>query len=126
MLCHGGAVEDAVPVGGPLDVAQPAWPVRVAHQVGAECDGVIAGVTCEHHGVMRRLGFKANLGGAVRPGASAMQRAHKPLTGFQQWSTSAPPTQTVWSVLPDLGYGGNSPLKYSLSRTWTKSTPADG
>lgn len=45
VLGHGGAVEDAVAVGGPLDVAQPAGPVRVAHQVGAERDGVVAGVT---------------------------------------------------------------------------------
>lgn len=29
-------------------------------------------------------------------------------------------------VVPDFGYGGNSPLKYSLSRTWTNRTPADG
>lgn len=28
--------------------------------------------------------------------------------------------------VPDLGYGGNSPLKCSRSRTWTNSTPADG
>lgn len=45
VLGHGGAVEDAVAVGGPLDVAQPARPVRVAHQVGVEGDGVVAGVT---------------------------------------------------------------------------------
>lgn len=91
VLRHGGAVEDAVAVGGPLDVAQPAWPVRVAHQVGVERDGVVAGVT------------------------------------YEQKRFSTTNTDDVKRVcLPDLGYGGNSPLKYSLSRTWTKSTPADG
>lgn len=41
-----GAVQHAVAVGGPLDVAQPARPVGVAHQVGVERDGVVAGVPC--------------------------------------------------------------------------------
>lgn len=49
MLSHGGAVQDAVAVGGPLDVAQPAWPVRVAHQVGVKGDGVVAGLAYAHN-----------------------------------------------------------------------------
>lgn len=54
MLGHGGAIQDAVAVGGPLDVAQPAWPVRVAHQVGVKRDRVIAGIACAHKcGTMR-------------------------------------------------------------------------
>lgn len=57
MLGHGGAVEDAVSVGGPLDVAQPARPVREAHQVGVKRDGVVAGVTCEQ----RRVSFIVHL-----------------------------------------------------------------
>lgn len=55
MLCHGGPIEDAVAVGGPLDVAQPAGPVRVAHQVGVERDRVVAGITCEHKRSRRSL-----------------------------------------------------------------------
>lgn len=46
MLCGGGAIQDSVAVWGPLDVAQPTWPVGVAHQVGVESDGIIAGITC--------------------------------------------------------------------------------
>lgn len=53
MLCHGGAIEDAVTVGGPLDVAQPAWPVRVAHQVGVKGDRVIAGITYEQNAQLK-------------------------------------------------------------------------
>lgn len=55
MLCHGGAIEDAVTMGGPLDVAQPAWSVRVAHQVGVKRDRVIAGITYEQRSLPRRL-----------------------------------------------------------------------
>lgn len=46
VLGSGGAVEDPVAVRSPLDVAQPARPVGVAHQVGVESDRVIAGITC--------------------------------------------------------------------------------
>lgn len=53
MLCGGGAVEHSVAVRSPLDVAQPAWPVGVAHQVGIERDRVIAGITCGQSGLMR-------------------------------------------------------------------------
>lgn len=52
MLCGGGAVEHAVAVWRPLDVAQPARPVGVAHQVGVESDRVIAGLTCRHSCLM--------------------------------------------------------------------------
>lgn len=75
VLRHGGAIEDAVAVGGPLDVAQPARPVRVAHQVGVERDGVVAGVTYEQKRLMRlRLttsSLKLNL---MRLSASFPQR----------------------------------------------------
>ncbi len=53
MFCSGGAVEHAVAVRRPLDVAQPAGPVRVAHQVGVECDWVVAGITCRQSCLMR-------------------------------------------------------------------------
>lgn len=46
MLGGRGAVQHAIAVRGPLDVAEPAGPVRVALQVGVEGDGVVAGVTC--------------------------------------------------------------------------------
>ena len=45
MLASGGTIKDTVTVGGPLYVAQPAWPVWVAHQVCVEGDGVHAGIT---------------------------------------------------------------------------------
>lgn len=63
MLCGGGAVQDAVAVRGPLDVAQPARPVGVAHQVGVESDGIIAGITCGRNCLMR-VGMGG--GGGVR------------------------------------------------------------
>lgn len=53
MLCSGGAIEHSVAMRGPLDVAQPTWPVRVAHQVGVECYRVIAGITCKQSRLMR-------------------------------------------------------------------------
>lgn len=52
VLCSGGAVEHPVAVWSPLDVAQPAGPVGVAHQVGVESDRVIAGVTCRRSSLM--------------------------------------------------------------------------
>lgn len=53
MLCSGGAIQHSIAVWGPLDVAQPTWPVGVAHQVGVESDRVIAGITCEQNCLMR-------------------------------------------------------------------------
>lgn len=54
MLWGGGTIEHAVAVRCPLDVAQPAWPVRVAHEVGVECDWIIAGIACRWSSLMRR------------------------------------------------------------------------
>lgn len=129
MLSHGGAIQDAVAVGGPLDVAQPAGPVRVAHQVGAERDGVIAGVACAQRclAMRRRVTTNSKLA-SWRAGSrlhSCSQTArHAQREHFN--AISGVQTMGIERVLPDLGYGGNSPLKYSLSSTWTKSTPADG
>lgn len=47
MIAGRGAVQHAVAVRRPLDVAQPAGPVRVPLQVGVEGDGVAAGVACK-------------------------------------------------------------------------------
>lgn len=71
MLSHGGAIQDAVAVGGPLDVAQPAWPVRVAHQVGIKRDGVVAGVTYERKCLMARLRVATDW---VEPNSNLMTR----------------------------------------------------
>lgn len=51
VLCCGGTIQHAIAVLSPLDVAQPARPVRVAIQVGVESDRVIAGITCTARGV---------------------------------------------------------------------------
>lgn len=53
VLCGRGAVQHPVAVLGPLDVAQPARPVGVAHQVGVESDRVVAGITCRKSCLMR-------------------------------------------------------------------------
>lgn len=52
MLCSGGAIQDSIAVWRPLDVAQPTGPVGVAHQVGVESDGIIAGITCGRNCLM--------------------------------------------------------------------------
>lgn len=97
MLRGWGTIQYSVTVRSPLDVAQPPGPVRIAHQVGVESDGVVAGIACRQNS---ELWIRCQQGLGIR---------------------------VILEVfLPDLGYGGNSPLKYSLSRTWTKSTPADG
>lgn len=97
MLRSWGTIQHSVTVRSALDVAQPPGPVRIAHQVGVESDGVVAGIACRQN--------------------------------FELWIRCQQGLGTrviVVVILPDLGYGGNSPLKYSLSRTCTKSTPADG
>lgn len=101
-----GAIQHAVAMRRPLDVAQPAGPVGVPLQVGVEGDGVVASVTCKadsHNCDGCREGW-----GWVGLGGTRAKSG------------------TFWRFIPALGYGGNSPLKCSLSRTWTKSTPADG
>lgn len=45
MLCSRRAVQHPITVRRSLDVAKPARPVGVAHQVGVESDRIIAGVT---------------------------------------------------------------------------------
>lgn len=100
MFRHGRAVQYAIAVGGPLDVAQPARPVRVAHQVGIKRDRVVAGITYKQNCLMRRRrvgtnSIKLNLKLMMRPAASFMQRACKPHTGVKLWSTSAPSADSV-------------------------------
>lgn len=49
MLRGWGTIQHSIAVWSPLDVAQPPGPVGIAHQVGVESDGVVAGIACRQN-----------------------------------------------------------------------------